>query len=150
MKMALSENETIASLNHEGHEAEWWGLGLRSRSSIHAYTARHGAPRTRRNALDVLCGLRTSVFFVIREAIGGFSFNRCSGLGIGRAFETQGIFSRGAAVSAEKRKGRGSMAGGFHPAFPPRTPRLRVRYCLACYWLLEPIPAAPYGVVCVA
>ena len=79
-----------------------------------------------------LCGLRTSVFFVIREAMGGSSFSRYSRLGVGHAFETQGLFSRGGAVSAEKRKGRGSMVGGFHPAFPPRTPRLRVKYALEC------------------
>ena len=48
-------------------------------------------------------------------------------------------------MSAEKRKGRGSMVGEFHPGFPPRTPRLRVRYCLACYWLLEPTLVAPLG-----
>ena len=65
-----------------------------------------------------LCGLRTSVFFVIREAMGGFSFNRCSGLGVGHAFETQDIFSRGAAVSAEKRKGRVEPTGHASPAFP--------------------------------
>ena len=67
--MALSDNETIASLNHEAHEVEWWGLGLCARSSIHACTARRGARRPRRKALDALCGLRTSVFFVIREAV---------------------------------------------------------------------------------
>ena len=79
-----------------------------------------------------LCGLRTSVFFVTREATSGFSFNHYSRPGVGHAFETQDIFSRGAAVSAEKKKGRRSMAGGLHPAFPPRPPRLRVRYCLVC------------------
>ena len=93
----------------------------------------------------VLCGLRISVFFVIREAMGGSSFNRYSRPGVGYAFETQDIFSRGGAVSAEKRKGMGSMVGGFHPAFSPRTPRLRVRYCLACYWLLDPTLVAPLG-----
>ena len=92
-----------------------------------------------------LCGLRTSVFFVIYEVMRGFSFNRYSRLGVGHAFETQAIFSRGDAESAEERKGRASMAGGFHSAFPPRTPRLRVRYCLACYWLLDPTLVAPLG-----
>ena len=89
-----------------------------------------------------LCGFRTSVFFVTREATSGFSFDHYSRPGVGHAFETQDIFSRGAAVSAEKRKGRGSMVGGFNPAFPPRTPRLRVRYCLVCYWILPQRPIA--------
>ena len=71
MKMALSDNETIASLNHEAHEVEWWGLGLSICTSTPTCTAERGALRTRRKASHVLRGLRTSVFFVIRETTGG-------------------------------------------------------------------------------
>ena len=74
--MALTDNEAIASLNHGDHGVERWGLGLCTRISIPACTAWRGARRTRRTrrkALDALCGLRTSVFFVIREAMGCFS-----------------------------------------------------------------------------
>ena len=66
-----SNNEAIASLNHEGHEVEWWGMGLSTCTSTPAFTAEREAPRTRKKALDALRGLRTSVFFVIREATGG-------------------------------------------------------------------------------
>ena len=69
-------HSTIASLKHEGHEVAWWGLGLSTCTPIPACTAERGALRTRRKALAVLCGLRTSVFFVIREAAGGIG-RRC-------------------------------------------------------------------------
>ena len=105
-----------------------WGRGPRRRLARRDHRERHRTQAAGNGAGKVnafLCGLRTSVFFVIREAMGGFSFNRYSRLGGGHTFETQDIFSRGAAVSAEKRKGRGSMAGGFHPAFSSRSPRRR-------------------------
>ena len=69
-------------------------------------------PRPRRKTSDAsgngaskvnaaLCGLRTSVFFVIRGAMGGFPFNRDSRRGIARRLKPQGNISRRSAEFAE-------------------------------------------------
>ena len=72
MSVALFRgHSTIASLKHEGHDVACWGLGISICLSTPACTAEREALRTRRKALAVLCGLRTSVFFVIRETTGG-------------------------------------------------------------------------------
>ena len=86
-----------------------------------------------------LCGLRTSVFFVIREAMGGFSFNRCSGLGVGHAFETQGIFSRRAAEFAEVGRKR---ACASYNAKSCGSLRSRVEWCCAAHSKRVVVPGA--------
>ena len=78
----------------------------------------------------VLCGLRTSVFFVIREAMGGSSFNRYSRPGVGYAFETQGIFSRRAAEFAEVGRKR---ACASYNAKSCGSLRSRVEWCCAAH-----------------
>ena len=52
----------------------------------------------------------------------------------------QGIYSRGAAGSAEEKPGRGPAI--LNPAFTPRTPRLRVKTGLE---LCDPGPRAGFG-----
>ena len=92
-----------------------------------------------------LCGLRTSVFFVIREAIRGFSFNHNSRRGIATCLNPRHFLTQ----SRRGRRGRTQADGMVFPCLALRTLRLCVRYCLVCYWLLDPTLVAPLGALVV-
>ena len=110
----------------------FWGRGPRGCFARRDHGARHQTQAAGKGAGKVgvvLCGLRTSVFFVIREAMGGLSFNRYSRREIATCLKPK-AFSHAEPPSSQRADASGRGRFCF-PCLALRTLRLCVKLVLA-------------------